>query len=88
MADYGNTDGPVLATWHDVSTTFLPGNRRRVFVGATALFDVATGDVLREIAVRLQVLADEWQDLTLEEAERRRWIIHWDQTHRTTPQTM
>jgi len=84
MADDDTTIDPALAAWQDIRTTTLPGNRRRVWAGTTPLFDVATGDVLRAIAVRMQVLADDWQGLTPEVAERRRWIVYSDQTHHTT----
>jgi len=84
MADDDTTIDPILATWQDIRTTALPGNRRRVWAGPTPLFDVATGDVLRAIAVHLQVLADEWQGLTPEAAERRRWIVYSDRIDRTT----
>ena len=81
MADESNTTDPLLASWRDIHATALPGNRRRVWASTTPLFDVATGDVLRAIAVRMQVLADEWQDLTPEVAERRRWIVYSEQMH-------
>ncbi len=65
MADSGTR----VVTWQDIRLTGLPRGHGRVVFGDVALFDVSNGDALRDIAVRLATIADEWQGLAPGEAQ-------------------